>query len=99
MPPICMPMEPRLAKPQRAKVAMVKVRAAMRRFLQSAEVGVGDELVEHGAGAEQVADGRRVVPGDADEPGDGREEDAEDGVQRVRERDVVCAEEVVRCRR
>ena len=26
MPPICMPMEPRLAKPQRAKVAMEKVR-------------------------------------------------------------------------
>ena len=26
MPPICMPMEPRLANPQRAKVAMVKER-------------------------------------------------------------------------
>ena len=28
MPPICMPTEPRLAKPQRAKVAMVKERGA-----------------------------------------------------------------------
>jgi hypothetical protein len=28
MPPICMPMEPTLAKPQRAKVAMEKVRGA-----------------------------------------------------------------------
>src|ERR1700733_12016069 len=28
MPPICMPMEPMFAKPQRAKVAMEKVRGA-----------------------------------------------------------------------
>ena len=34
MPPICMPMEPRLAKPQRAKVAMEKVRGERRGFVQ-----------------------------------------------------------------
>ena len=59
--------------------------------------GVGDELVEDGAGAEQVADRCwRLVPGDADEPGDGRADDAEDGVERVRERDVAVGPEEVR---
>jgi hypothetical protein len=55
----------------------------------SAELGEGDELVDHGAGAEEVADGAGLVPGDADEPGDGRSDDAEDGVEGVREGDVA----------
>ena len=36
MPPICMPTEPRLAKPQRAKVAMARVRVEMAPALASA---------------------------------------------------------------
>ncbi len=95
MPPICMPMEPRLAKPQRAKVAIEKVRG-VRVALSCAELGEGDELVEDGAGAEEVADGRGVVPGDADEPGDGGAEDAEDRVEGVREGDVTVRPEDVR---
>ena len=43
--------------------------------LLQAELSVGDELVEDGAGAEEVADGGRLVPGNADEPGDGRSDD------------------------
>jgi hypothetical protein len=77
MPPICMPMEPTLAKPQRAKVAMEKVRGESVPFSLPSWVE-GEELVDHGAGAEQVADGAALVPGDADEPGDGRADDAED---------------------
>jgi len=50
-----------------------------------AELGEGDKLVDHGAGAEEVADGASFVPGDADEPGDGCSDEAEDGVQGVRE--------------
>ena len=88
MPPICMPMLPTLAKPQRAKVAMEKVRGSESGF-ELAELGEGDELVDHGAGAEEVADGAGFVPGDADEPGDGCSYDAEDGVERVGEGDVA----------
>ena len=98
MPPICMPMLPTLAKPQRAKVAMEKL-LGVRAGFEQAELGEGDELVDHGAGAEEVADGAGFVPGDADEPGDGCADDAEDGVERVGEGDVaVGPERSWRCR-
>ena len=58
-------------------------------------MGEGNELVDHGAGAEKVADGAGFVPGDADEPGDGRSCDAENGVERVREGDVAVGPEEV----
>ena len=44
---------------------------------------------------EEVADESGFVPGDADEPGDGGEEEAEDGVEAGREGDVVRGEVVV----
>ena len=56
MPPICMPMEPRLAKPHSAKVAMVKERGSSVRLLR-AQADVGDDFIERHARAEQVADG------------------------------------------
>ena len=66
---------------------------------EQAELSEGDELVDHGAGAEEVADGAGLVPGDADEPGDGGSDDAEDGVEGVREGDVaVRPERSWRCR-
>jgi hypothetical protein len=64
------------------------------RFL-CAEVGVGDQLVEHGAGAEEVADEFGFVPGDPDEPRYRREEEAEDGVEAGGEGNVVRGEVVV----
>ncbi len=94
MPPICIPMEPMLAKPQSAKVAMEKVRGESCDFCRPS-CGVGDELIEHGAGAEQVADGGSLAPGDADEPGDGRADDTEDCVERVGEGNVTVSPEEV----
>ena len=69
--------------------------ARIERGLECPEVGKGDELVDDHAGAEQVADDRRRVPGDADEPCDGREDPAEDLVERGGEGNVVRAEPVV----
>src|ERR1700735_5420476 len=60
--------------------------AGGEKTLLGAEVGVGDELVEDGAGAEQVADERCLVPGDSDEPGHGSEEETKDGVEAGGER-------------
>ena len=45
--------------------------------LMCAEFGEGDEFVEHHARAEQIADRGGIVPGNADEPGDRREDPAE----------------------
>ena len=64
-------------------------------MLLCAEVSVGDELVEDGAGAEEVADEAGLMPGDAYEPGYGREEEAQDGVEAGGEGNVVRSEEVV----
>ena len=61
MPPIWMPTELKLAKPASANDAMVKDRGSSV-ALSWPELGEGDELVEHGAGAEQAADGAAVVP-------------------------------------
>ena len=58
MPPIWMPIELKLAKPHSAKVAMVND-CGSSDALQRPELRVGDELVEHHARAEQVADRRR----------------------------------------
>ena len=82
MPPICMPMELRLANPHRAKVAMVKERGASVAFCAPRR-DVGDDFIERHARAEQVADGAAVVPGNADEPGNGREEEAENLAERA----------------
>ena len=54
-----------------------------------AELVEGEELVDDGAGAEQVADDVAILPGDADEPGYGRTDDAKNIVERVREWDVA----------
>jgi len=59
------------------------------------ELGVGNELVEDGAGSEQVADGGSLGPGDADEPRDGCSDDSEDRVERVREWNVSVGPEEV----
>src|SRR5665213_3109684 len=45
-------------------------------FLQS-ELGVGDELVDHGAGAEEIADLARFMPWNADKPRDRGADDSE----------------------
>ncbi len=44
-----------------------------------------DEFVQHQPRAQQVADGGAVVPRHAQQPGDGREDDAEDLLQRRRQ--------------
>jgi len=69
--------------------------ARSERGFDLAKVGEGDELVDDGAGAEEVADDVAVVPGDADEPGDRRAHDAEDGVERVGKGDVAVRPEEV----
>ena len=61
---------------------MVKERGSERGFLR-AERDVGDDFIERHARAEQVADGAAVVPGNADEPGDGRKDEAEDLAERA----------------
>ena len=55
--------------------------AGGEKTLLGAEVGVGDELVEDGAGAEEVADESGLVPWDSDEPRYGSEEEAKDRVE------------------
>ena len=78
MPPICMPMEPTLAKPQRAKVAMEKVRGVEGGF-----DGLPSSLKARNS-LMMVRVPRRLpmmlalAPGDADEPGYGGSDDAED---------------------
>jgi hypothetical protein len=76
MPPICMPIEPRLANPHSANVAMVNERGSSAAF-SAPKRDVGDHFVERHARAQQVADGQAVVPRHADEPRHGREEVAE----------------------
>ena len=55
MPPICMPMEPRLANPHKANVAMVNERGSSVAFCAPRR-DIGDHLVQRHARAEQVAD-------------------------------------------
>ena len=92
MPPICMPILPTLANPQRAKVAMENVRGSRTDLSLPSSVKATNSF-DHGAGAEEVADGcgnrargcrlarlRRCSYY------------AEDGVERVGEGDaVICA--------
>ena len=85
MPPIWMPIEPKFANPHSAKVAMVNDRGSSS-GLQRPELRVGDELVEHHARAEQIADRGRVAPRHAHAPRHRREHPAEDLLQaQVRE--------------
>ena len=70
----------KLAKPHSANVAMVNDRGSSD-VLERPELRVGDELVQHHARAEQVADRRRVAPRHAEAPGDRREHPAEDLLQ------------------
>ena len=94
MPPICMPMLPRLAKPQRAKVAIEKVRGARVDFCAPSWVKAMNSL-RTARVPRRLPTNVGVVPWDADEPGNGCADDAEDGVERVREGDVaVCPEGV-----
>src|ERR1700729_145618 len=69
--------------------------AWIERGLERPKVGKGDELVDAHAGAEQVADNRRRVPRDADEPCDGRKNPAENFIERGGEGNVVRAEPVM----
>ncbi len=62
MPPIWMPIELKFANPHSANVAIVNDRGSSD-VLQRPELRVGDELVEHHARAEQVADRRRIRHG------------------------------------
>ena len=61
MPPSWMPTELKLAKPASANDAIVNERGSSWAFI-GAELRVGDELVQHHAGAEQAADRAAVVP-------------------------------------
>src|ERR1700761_1494752 len=63
--------------------------------LERTEMRKGDELVDDHAGAEQIADDRRRMPGNADKPRDGREDPAQDLVERGGERNVMRAKPVV----
>ena len=56
--------------------------------LHQTKLRIRDELIQHGARAQQVADGFGLVPGNADQPRHRRAEEAEDRVQRVRKRNV-----------
>src|SRR5580698_3813365 len=59
------------------------------------EIGKGDELVDDHARAQQVANDRRRVPRDADEPCDWRKNPAENFIERGGEGNVVRAEPVM----
>ena len=80
MPPTCMPIDAKLAKPHSAKVAIVNDRGSSA-GLHRPELRIGDELVQHHARAEQVADRRRVPPRHAHAPRDRREHPAENLLQ------------------
>src|SRR5260370_6643167 len=56
---------------------------------EQAELSEGDELVDHGAGAEEVADGAGFARGDGDEPSDWCAYDSQDCIERVGEGDVA----------
>ena len=57
--------------------------ARVEGVFHGAELRKGDEFVEDHAGTEQIADGRGVVPGDADEPGDRSKSPTENLLQAV----------------
>ena len=59
--------------------------ARSERALLQAKLRVGDELVQHRARAQQVADLLALMPGNADEPRNGRGQGAETRSERVRE--------------
>ena len=71
-----MPIELKFAKPQSAKVAIVKERGSSA-CLHRAEALERDQFIRHHAQAEQIADGVAVVPGNADHPRDRRKKPAE----------------------
>ena len=74
MPPICMPMEPTLAKPQRAKVAIEKVRGESVALMRPSRVKATNSLMMVRVPSRLPMTSGAVVPGDADEPCDGRAE-------------------------
>ena len=57
--------------------------ARVEGVFHGAELREGDEFVDDHARAEQIADGWGVVPGNADEPGDGSKNPTEDLLQAV----------------
>ena len=81
IPPSWMPIELKLANPQRAKLAITNDRSSSCRA-ELCRAPEGDQLVEHGARAEQPADGAAVLPGDAQQVGDRGQDPAEDRLER-----------------
>ena len=82
MPPSWMPIELKLANPQRAKLAITNERLEQVRSFKLAELLEGDQLVEHRARAQQPAHGAAVFPGHAHHVGDRRQDPAEDRLER-----------------
>ena len=82
MPPIWMAIDEKFAKPHSAYVAITKLRGSrLDPTPGSPSFDERDELVEHHARAEEVADGQAVLPRHAHRPRDRTEDPAEDDVE------------------
>ena len=93
MPPICMPMEPTLAKPQRAKVAIEKVRGESVALSLPSSLKARNSLMIVRVPSRLPMTCAPRASGMPMRPRDGCADDSEDVVEGMRERDACpCAQ-------